>query len=247
MSIAAAATAASWSCGCWPRPRTRRRWRWRRARAAPTRCWSPGRSRSNMRAPLGLAWGCRGGPEIRGRDRRLRGRWRRVQGQLRGGRRRGRPAAGGSAIRGSPPTPASRSWPGSGRWRQRERYRRWGHGRRAAGAASSRSNAWASRRRSRCATAWNASAAPAASSASARSGRSRPRRWRADRASGAGWATGKQLALHFCATCGTTVFWYPDRLPDQVGVAVGAFADPGFPAPTQSVYAQHRHPWVQTP
>jgi hypothetical protein len=30
-------------------------------------------------------------------------------------------------------------------------------------------------------------------------------------------------------------------------VPVGAFADPGFPAPQISVYDSRRHPWVQLP
>jgi hypothetical protein len=32
-----------------------------------------------------------------------------------------------------------------------------------------------------------------------------------------------------------------------VSVAVGAFADPSFPAPRVSVYDSRRHPWVQLP
>jgi hypothetical protein len=32
-----------------------------------------------------------------------------------------------------------------------------------------------------------------------------------------------------------------------VSVAVGAFADPGFPPPRVSVYDSRRHPWVQLP
>jgi hypothetical protein len=31
-----------------------------------------------------------------------------------------------------------------------------------------------------------------------------------------------------------------------VAVAVGAFADPAFLAPSQAVYAEHRHRWVPT-
>ena len=33
----------------------------------------------------------------------------------------------------------------------------------------------------------------------------------------------------------------------SVGVAVGAFADPGFPPPRLSIYESRRHPWVQLP
>ena len=59
--------------------------------------------------------------------------------------------------------------------------------------------------------------------------------------------SGFTVAFHFCPHCGSTVFWEPRRKPDAVAVAVGAFADPGFPAPTQSAWTEHRHPWVVTP
>src|SRR5215831_16796597 len=57
--------------------------------------------------------------------------------------------------------------------------------------------------------------------------------------------SGHSVTFHFCPDCGATVFWEPHRKPDAIGVAVGAFADPSFAAPTQSVFSQHRHPWVQ--
>jgi hypothetical protein len=59
--------------------------------------------------------------------------------------------------------------------------------------------------------------------------------------------SGFPITLHFCGTCGSTVFWYPSRKPSAVAVAVGCFGDPSFPAPTQAVYAEHRHPWVVVP
>lgn len=59
--------------------------------------------------------------------------------------------------------------------------------------------------------------------------------------------SGFPVRFHFCPDCGSTVFWEPQRMPDAVAVAVGAFADPGFPAPSQAVYGQHRHPWVRDP
>jgi uncharacterized glyoxalase superfamily protein PhnB len=52
---------------------------------------------------------------------------------------------------------------------------------------------------------------------------------------------------HFCPTCGGTVYWEPQRKPGFLAVAVGAFADPAFPAPGKSVYGHHKHPWVTTP
>jgi hypothetical protein len=56
--------------------------------------------------------------------------------------------------------------------------------------------------------------------------------------------SGFPVLFHFCPGCGSTVFWEPSRKPDAVAVAVGAFADPGFPAPTQAIHTQHRHLWV---
>ncbi len=53
--------------------------------------------------------------------------------------------------------------------------------------------------------------------------------------------------LHFCPTCGSTVFLRADALPDVVTVAVGAFADPGFPSPGVSVYEERQHAWVRLP
>jgi hypothetical protein len=31
----------------------------------------------------------------------------------------------------------------------------------------------------------------------------------------------------------------------MIAVAVGCFADPGFPPPSQSVYNQQGHPWMK--
>ena len=52
------------------------------------------------------------------------------------------------------------------------------------------------------------------------------------------------VTFYFCPHCGSTVYWEPRRKPEIVAVAVGAFADPAFPAPSQAVYAEHRHIWV---
>ena len=59
--------------------------------------------------------------------------------------------------------------------------------------------------------------------------------------------SGHPVTFHFCPDCGSTVYWEPRRKPDFLAVAVGAFADPGFPEPGRSVYAQHRHGWVREP
>jgi hypothetical protein len=55
---------------------------------------------------------------------------------------------------------------------------------------------------------------------------------------------GRKLRFHFCPDCGTTVYWNADARPDDIGVALGAFAALSFPKPTLSVWEQTRHPWV---
>jgi hypothetical protein len=58
---------------------------------------------------------------------------------------------------------------------------------------------------------------------------------------------GSQARFRFCPDCGSTVYWDHAGGEESVAVAVGAFADPGFPPPTVSVYAVRRHPWVSLP
>lgn len=66
--------------------------------------------------------------------------------------------------------------------------------------------------------------------------------------SSTGWRrsgdSGGSALLHFCPTCGSTVYWEPAEFPDIVYVAVGAFADPSFPPPEVSVYEERQHPWA---
>ena len=58
---------------------------------------------------------------------------------------------------------------------------------------------------------------------------------------------GGRATQQFCPDCGATVCWELDSIPGFVSVAVGAFADPTFPAPTVSVYNARRHPWTRMP
>jgi hypothetical protein len=58
---------------------------------------------------------------------------------------------------------------------------------------------------------------------------------------------GNSLTFNFCPICGSTVYWQQSTQPDLIAVAVGAFADPHFPAPRHSVYERRRHPWVSVP
>lgn len=58
-------------------------------------------------------------------------------------------------------------------------------------------------------------------------------------------ASGGTVRSYFCPDCGSTVYWKADVMPGHVGVAVGAIADPKFPAPVKSVFEQSKHDWVE--
>jgi tetratricopeptide (TPR) repeat protein len=57
----------------------------------------------------------------------------------------------------------------------------------------------------------------------------------------------KEHVLHFCPDCGSQVFYTEPEEPELVVVAVGSFADPSFPPPTESGYDSRRHSWVELP
>lgn len=58
---------------------------------------------------------------------------------------------------------------------------------------------------------------------------------------------GGKVTYTFCGNCGSNVFWQPDGLPEFVIVAVGAFADSSFLAPSVSGYEERMYPWVKLP
>ena len=58
---------------------------------------------------------------------------------------------------------------------------------------------------------------------------------------------GSKATFHFCPRCGATVYYRIDAYPEHVAVPVGAFAEPGFPAPSFSVYEERMHSWVGLP
>lgn len=59
--------------------------------------------------------------------------------------------------------------------------------------------------------------------------------------------SGGRAVHHFCPTCGSTVYYQLEGVPGTIGVPVGGFADPTFPAPRASVYNERRHSWVVVP
>jgi hypothetical protein len=58
---------------------------------------------------------------------------------------------------------------------------------------------------------------------------------------------GASRTFNFCPSCGSTVYYATDDLPGVIAVAVGAFADPDFPAPSYSVWEERKHGWVLPP
>ena len=60
-------------------------------------------------------------------------------------------------------------------------------------------------------------------------------------------ASGFPVRFNFCPRCGSNVYWEPARMPLLIGVGVGAFADPVFPGPEQSVWTQNKHVWLPLP
>lgn len=58
---------------------------------------------------------------------------------------------------------------------------------------------------------------------------------------------GIRITFNFCPDCGATVHYQAEDCPDSIAIPVGAFAEPGFPAPTFSVYEERMHAWVILP
>jgi hypothetical protein len=58
---------------------------------------------------------------------------------------------------------------------------------------------------------------------------------------------GSRVKFHFCPQCGSTVYYEFEGMEDFYGIPVGAFADPGFPAPSISIYEARMHRWVVPP
>jgi len=56
---------------------------------------------------------------------------------------------------------------------------------------------------------------------------------------------GSKITFNFCPACGATVHYAIGE--EYVAIPVGAFAEPGFPAPSFSVYEERKHAWVVMP
>jgi len=56
---------------------------------------------------------------------------------------------------------------------------------------------------------------------------------------------GRKMHNRFCPECGTNLYWESEMVAGLVGVAVGGFTDPAYPAPVRSVWEEQKHGWVQ--
>jgi hypothetical protein len=59
--------------------------------------------------------------------------------------------------------------------------------------------------------------------------------------------SGRKVELHFCPICGSTVSTSLELMPGFVGIPVGCFADPTFPAPTVAAWCESKLEWVRFP
>jgi hypothetical protein len=60
-------------------------------------------------------------------------------------------------------------------------------------------------------------------------------------------ASGGNVHLVFCPRCGSTVNTTLDVFPGVIGIPVGCFADPSFPAPQVAVWCDTKVAWVRFP
>ncbi|KAF2802705.1 DUF636 domain protein [Mytilinidion resinicola] len=56
--------------------------------------------------------------------------------------------------------------------------------------------------------------------------------------------SGNTLRRHFCKSCGSPLFIYPDAAPGVVVVMSGGLDDPAAFAPTKECFVKDRLPWV---
>jgi hypothetical protein len=58
--------------------------------------------------------------------------------------------------------------------------------------------------------------------------------------------SGNRATFHFCADCGSDVYYEIDgKFDDLVAIPVGVFDDPYFASPAYSVWEERKHDWVE--
>lgn len=58
---------------------------------------------------------------------------------------------------------------------------------------------------------------------------------------------GRKATFSFCPSCGAIVYYQVEGEEETIAIPVGAFGEPGFPAPTVSVWEEDKHAWVSLP
>ncbi len=58
---------------------------------------------------------------------------------------------------------------------------------------------------------------------------------------------GRRVATHFCANCGTSVYWDPEVLPNAIGIAAGTFDDTDWLDPKLHIWSKSAQKWFQFP
>ena len=58
-------------------------------------------------------------------------------------------------------------------------------------------------------------------------------------------AEGRWSRMHFCPTCGITVYYEIETRPDMVSVPAGDFPTLDFPEPGVEVFGERRNAWVR--
>lgn len=59
--------------------------------------------------------------------------------------------------------------------------------------------------------------------------------------------SGRWIENVFCPSCGITVAFLCEGLPDLTGIPVGGLADADFPPPERLYWASRRHQWLTVP
>jgi len=59
--------------------------------------------------------------------------------------------------------------------------------------------------------------------------------------------SGRRFIRHFCPNCGATFRVSGDVFQDRLGILVGAFADPAFPPPANSIWERSKPHWLTIP
>lgn len=58
---------------------------------------------------------------------------------------------------------------------------------------------------------------------------------------------GRHVGTHFCESCGTSVYWIPEVLPNAIGIAGGTFDDTDWLDPKLHIWSKSAQKWFHFP